>query len=60
MTEDKAKAEFISLITSIVIQHGIPFAVDMIKTWSADKDITLDDIKALGSKMKQGENFLQV
>ena len=60
MGEDKAKVEFITLITSIVLQYGIPFAVNMIKTWDSKEDVTLDDIKALGSKMKQGENFLQV
>ena len=59
MGEDKAKVEFITLITSVVLQYGVPFAIDMIKTWSTEKDVTLEDIKALGSKMKQGEPFLQ-
>ncbi len=59
MADDKEKVEFITLITSVVLQYGVPFAIDMIKTWSTEKDVTLEDIKALGSKMKQDEPFLQ-
>jgi hypothetical protein len=59
MADDKEKVKFITLITSVVLQYGVPFAIDMIKTWGVDKDVTLDDIKALGSKMKQDEPFLQ-
>lgn len=47
MTETQAK--LIGVVTKLVLEKGIPTALEIIKTWEVSQDPTVDEILALSS-----------
>lgn len=59
--KERSKAELITTIIMLVIKYGVPAAIEAIKLWKVDIDnITLADIRELGSKIHKDDEFIKI
>lgn len=56
MAEGKTEQQLIEAIGGLVIKHGIPAALKIIKTWQV-KDPTVADIEALRDMVPPPESY---
>jgi len=54
-----SKAEMIFSITDLIIKHGIPTAMNIIKTWNTGEEPTIEEIRALRYALPDPESFFK-
>lgn len=54
---DPVTATFIITIIEMALRHGVPWVIDIIKTWTMDEEVTVEKIVELKTIMKDPSSY---
>ena len=58
MSNDREiKQRFIQIVVGIVLQYGIPAAVDLIRQWKSTDEPTIEDVESLRQLVKKPKEY---